>query len=398
MTQRAGFLFTAFEPSGDALAAAVIAQLKALRPDEPIWALGGPRCRAAGAEMLEETTEHAVMLFDSLRLLQAHRRRLSRLERWLEAHPIAGLVPTDSPAANWSICKLVRRRQRQAQIVHLAAPQLWAWAPWRIDKLRRLTDHLLCLLPFEPAWFERRGVPATFVGHPLFAEARPATAPAAAGQSPRLALLPGSRTNEIKKNWPTMRAACDVLQGRHAGLTARVAALDERSAALIHDVERRTRGAAPLPATITVQPGQIGAVLDWCDAVLVVSGTAALEVATYGKPMVVLYNISAVERLIYHALRRWMFDTTTLSLPNLVAEWQGLGRVVPEFVPHDGRVDPVVRALEPLLVDPAARQRQCASLAQVVAAFADGDFSRTAARLLEVAETPSPQNPSAGMR
>ena len=385
MTQRAGFLFTAFEPSGDALAASVIAQLKARHPDEPIWALAGRRSAAAGAELLEESTQQASMLLESLRHVRRHWQRLGRLRPWLNAHRIKALVPTDSPAANWPICKLVRRQQPEAKIVHLAAPQLWAWAPWRIGKLRRLTDHVLCLLPFEPAWFEPRGVPATFVGHPLFAQRRPTPALGATCAAPtRLALLPGSRTGEIKKNWPTMLAACQALQRRHAGLTARVAALDTRTAALIQDVGRQGDGPAVLPETIQLLSGQMDAVLNWCDLALVVCGTAVLEVATYGKPMVALYNVSGVERLGYALARRWLFATETFSLPNLIAQWQGLGRVIPELAPHAGQVEPVVAALEQLIVDPEARRRQQQALAQVVSAFSDGTFSDAAERLLAV--------------
>ena len=396
MTERAGFLFTAFEPSGDALAASVIAQLKAKCPDEPIWAMGGQRSAAAGAELLEETTVHATMFLDTLRHVRSHWQRLGRLRQWLSAHRIKALVPTDSPAANWSICKLVRRAQPEAKIVHLVAPQLWAWAPWRIGKLRRLTDHVLCLLPFEPAWFEPRGVPATFVGHPLVSDRRALSAPDAEAAAPtRLALLPGSRTSEIEKNWPTMFAACQQLQRRHPGLTARVAALDERIATLIRDVGRRATGQADLPDTIQLLSGQTQDVLEWCDLALVVSGTAVLESATYGKPMLVLYNISGMERLGYACVRRWLVATNTFALPNLIAEWQGQGRVIPELAPHFGQVEPVVELLEQLLVDPEARQRQRQGLAQVLTAFGDTTFSSAGDLLLDVVAADAPGGRSA---
>lgn len=162
------YLFTAFEPSGDVLAAPVIAELRRRQPEAKVWALGGPRMEAAGATLIDSTTDDAVMLGSALRHARLHMRRVTRLKAWLAEHPITALLPVDSPAANWSICKAVRKTQPAAKIVHLVAPQLWAWGPWRIRKLRRLTDHVLCVLPFEPAWFAERGVEATFVGHPLF--------------------------------------------------------------------------------------------------------------------------------------------------------------------------------------------------------------------------------------
>jgi lipid-A-disaccharide synthase len=385
MTKRAGFLFTAFEPSGDILAASVIAQLKKADPDVPIWALAGPHCQRAGAELIEQTTQHAAMLFDSLKQAPAHWQRLRRIAKWIKANPLVALVPTDSPAANWSICKLVRRYQRQARIVHLVAPQLWAWGPWRINKLRRLSDHVLCLLPFEPAWFEQRGVQATFVGHPLFTGATPPPAAHRGNDTPtRLALLPGSRNGEIQRNWPTMRSAFEQLQRRHPGLTGRVAALDERAAALIHQVDRQTRGSDALPESMQVISGQTPAILDWCDLALVVSGTATLQIATHQKPMVVLYNISGLSRMMYASVGRWVLTTQTFALPNLIAEWQGQGRVVPEFAPHNGAVEPVAAAVEQLLLDPEARRRQLQALAQVVKAFAARDFSHAGESILAV--------------
>jgi lipid-A-disaccharide synthase len=90
------------------------------------------------------------------------------VKRWLQTHPVALHVPVDSPAANFPICKIAKKSG--ARVVHLVAPQVWAWAEWRVNKLRRLTDLVLCLLPFEEQWFAMRGVKARFVGHPLFDE------------------------------------------------------------------------------------------------------------------------------------------------------------------------------------------------------------------------------------
>ena len=170
-------LFTAFEPSGDALAAPMITRLLEQHPGLRVWALGGPKMLAAGADLIETTTDNPAMLLGAASQARAHQQRLKRLTKWLNDHKLAALVPVDSPAANWSICKLVRKTQPAAKIIHLAAPQLWAWAPWRIKKLRRLTDHVLCLLPFEPDWFTARGVRATFVGHPLFDPSLQSTKP-----------------------------------------------------------------------------------------------------------------------------------------------------------------------------------------------------------------------------
>jgi lipid-A-disaccharide synthase len=368
------FLFSTYEPSGDALAAGVIKRLLERRPDAKIYALAGSLAEAAGAELLESTTQHASMLFDTFKHVWSHRQRLKRLRAWLKEHRITTLVPTDSPAANWSICAQVRREQPHASIMHLAAPQLWAWAPWRIGKLRRLTDHVMCLLPFEPDWFTSRGVDASFVGHPLFESPDPQVEPADDGHI-KLALLPGSRTGEIEKNWPTMLAVFDALKRRHASLEARVAAHDQRIASMI-----RAASPDPMPDGISLCVGQTRDALDWSDVVLAKSGTVTLEVASRRRPMVVMYNVSWWG---YQTMGRWLLTTTTLCLPNLISEWQSGERAVPELMPHFGAAEPVIDALEPLLNDASARQRQCDALDRVVSAFESRDFSVVAAdRLL----------------
>jgi len=369
-------LFTAFEPSGDALAASVIARLRELCPTTKIAALGGHRSEKAGAELLESTTHHAAMFLETLKHVWSHRQRLARIEAWLKNNPIDVLVPTDSPAANWSICKLVRRVQPKAKIVHLAAPQLWAWAPWRIKKLKKSTNRVLCLLPFEPSWFQKRGVSATFVGHPLFERNdRPAIATPA--QATRLALLPGSRTTEIEKNWPTMLGAFRALRQSHPTLEGRVAALDER----VEGIIRRIAG-SPLPEGLTIVTARTSETLTWSEVVLVASGTASLEVAAHHRPMVVMYNVN---RYTYYAVGQWIVTTKTFSLPNLISQWLGRGRVVPELIPHFGVEKPVISAVETLLSDPAAWSSQLAELDRIVAAFEGLHFGETAAkRLLDV--------------
>lgn len=366
-------LFAAFEPSGDAHAAAMIAALRTRDPAMRIVALGGPRMKAAGAQLIESTTDKAVMLAGALAQARLHRARVRRVRDWLGTQRIDAFVPVDSPAANWALCKQVRAVQRQAKIVHLVAPQLWAWAPWRIGKLRRLTDHVLCLLPFEPDWFNARGVPATFVGHPLFDPAHAAEPVQVATDvgAPRLALLPGSRQGEIKANWPTMAAVFAQLGRRHEQLVGVVAAASEAAARRIE-----TMG---LPPGVRIDRGGADAVLPWADAALVVSGTATLHTARHGVPMAALYNVN---RLSWHLVGRWLMTTRTFTLPNLIAEHAGHQRAIVEFVPHFGQVEPVAAAMDLLLTDAAAASEQRAALAAVCAQFGAVRFTSAAADAL----------------
>ena len=377
MADQRSILFSTFEPSGDALAAETISILLRQRPQLQVYALGGPRMKQAGAHLLEETTRHGTMFVDTVMQAWSHHKRLRRLRRWLVDHPIDVLVPVDSPAGNWSICRTVRRVRPTAKIVHLVAPQVWAWASWRVGRLRRLTDHVLCVLPFEPEWLGQRGVTATFVGHPVFDPAlRTPTEPAddlPAGR-PRLALLPGSRRGEIKRNWPTMLEAFVRLRRADPAIRGAVAALDTRAEGLVREI---TAGRGEWPQHLVLVTGRTESVLDWCDLALAASGTVTLQVAARLKPMVVMYNMHRLNALVAGSMIR----TRTFTLPNLVSEWAGLGKAVPELIPHFGKVEPVVSRLQALLTgDDAERQKRM--LVEVAARFGDQRFSEEAPRHL----------------
>ncbi len=382
MPEREGILFTAFEPSGDHIAGALIAELKRREPGRPVFAMGGPLMRESGAELIESTTDRAAMLAGAATQAREHLRRLGRLKRWLAENRIAAVVPTDSPAANWSICAMVRKHQPDAKVVHLVAPQLWAWAPWRVRKLRRLTDHVLCVQPFEPKWFGQRGVSASFVGHPLYDRIPAEKSPPAEGlpqnDGPKLALLPGSRHSEVKRNWPTMLDAYRRLHASDRKLSAVVAASDASRA---HQIELMSPMGV-LPRSMHMRSGDADAVLNWADAALVVSGTATLHAAAHGTPMAVFYNVKRYE---WHLVGRWVVNTKTMSLPNLISESMGLGRVVPELMPHFGDPDALVRAVQPLLKDGEARRKQKDIFARIRARFTEYRFEQAAAdKLLEV--------------
>ena len=312
-------------------------------------------------------------------------------------------MPTDSPAANWGVCRSVRRLQPNARIVHLAAPQLWAWGGWRIRKLRRLTDRVLCLLPFEVDWFEARGVPATFVGHPLFAEAPapnntspndrtigdPEQPPTTAGDpllaqstdgrftGPRLAILPGSRPAEVQHNWPGQLEVFHRLRAEHPRLRAVVAAADRTRAGQIREL--CPEGLLPRGMRLTV--GQTSSVLRWAEAVLVVSGTASLQCVVHRVPMVIHYRVG---KLAWHTAGRWVVRARTFTLPNLIYQGLTAGRshAVPELVPHFGEVEPIVDAMRPLLSPTEARRDQLAAFELIHRAYAGPPYTERATNAL----------------
>lgn len=373
--------FAAFEPSGDVLASRLIGELKRRDPSLRFVGFGGPKMAEQGMELLEETTEHAVIALGAVGQVKEQLRRLGVLSDYLKQNDIAALVPVDSPAANWAVCKRVRRHRPKAKIVHLVCPQIWGWATWRYRRLRNLTDRVLCLLPFEPGWLDERGVPGVFVGHPVFEDAPgvlegsvPDDLPEVSESRYRLALMPGSRRSELEKNWPTMAKVYEAVKAEHPGLVGVVAARQASDEAKLREI-----GGGTLPEGLKVVGGRTPEVLRWAGVVLSKSGTSTLQIASLCRPMVVFYNVSPAA---WHGLGRWLIKSRTFGLPNIISEWQNGRRVVPEFVPHFGDPVPISAELNALVGDKAVMESQVSGLVRVGEPFASVTFKDAAAEVL----------------
>lgn len=372
-------LFTAFEPSGDEHASAVIAELRRRRPALTIYAWGGPKMEAAGATIIERTGDDAVVGVPGLAKIREHERINQRIAAFLRSHPDVRLhVPVDSPAANFPICRLAKNAG--CRVVHLVAPQIWAWGRWRIHKLRRLTDLVLCLLPFEERFFLKRGVPARFIGHMLFdREPDAASLDTAAASfpsgSPRLAMMPGSRPAEHKRNWPLLLDIYRGLKARYPGAAAVVAAT---SPAVADELKRLAQEHGGWPEGVQCAVRQTDAVIRWCDVALVKSGTVTLQVTRQLKPMVIFYKQRS---WLFYAAARAVLSTKLFALPNVIA----MRRIVPEFVPHFGGAGPIIESAAALIDDPGLRERQREELASIVAHFRGRHAGGLAADAIEAA-------------
>ncbi len=369
---KAPILFTAFEPSGDAHAAPVIRALRARDPSRPIFAWGGPRMAAAGAEVVEQTAGDGVIAVPSLKRIGSFFGELKRIETFAARNRVALHVPVDSPAANTPIAQRLRRGG--ARVVHLVAPQYWAWGPWRRKKLQRITDLVLCLLPFEEQWFRERGIPAKFVGHPVINREidRGELDERAKGLPrgrPRILMLPGSRSSEIRKNLALlMRVFAELQALRHGTGGLIVAATPEIAAGI--------RAKYPsLPTGLHVVSGDargggndiLDAAVHWCDVALTVSGTVSLDVARQMKPMVGVYRTSPLGVVV----AKIMLRIPDRLLPNVLAG----ERIVPEFVPYCGGPGRIVEAVETYLKDSRVAAEAQLSLKRVLTQFRGHDFA-----------------------
>ncbi len=369
-------LFTAFEPSGDDHAAAVIAELKKRRPFLPIFAWGGPRMETAGAVVVERTGEDAVMGMPGLAKIREHQRINQRVDEWLAKHPVALHVPVDSPAANFPICAIAKKRG--IKVVHLVAPQIWAWGRWRIHKLRRLTDLVLCLLPFEEPFFRGRRVPARYIGHMLFdrpldfAELDRRALVFGEG-SPRIAIMPGSRPDELRRNFPFLLEVFRMIREEHPEAAGLIAATSEEVGRFLQRMADEHGG---WPRGLRIAVRETDAIVRWCDLALVKSGTVTLQVAKQGKPMVIFYRKS---NPVLFLMARTVLATKLFTLPNLIAG----RRIVPEFVPHYGGPKVIADALKMLLAQPEVAERQRHDLGSMIAQFTGINSASSAADAIE---------------
>lgn len=366
-------LFTAFEPSGDAHAAPVIRALLARRPDLRVFAWGGPAMAEAGATVIEQTAGRAAMGLNAIGEAARIRRHIREIHRWSRTYRVLTHVPVDSPAANFPICREMRKSG--ARVVHLVAPQLWAWGPWRVRKLRRRTDCVLCLLPFEEQWFRERGIPARFIGHPRLNRAIDEDALRDAAQtlpqgSSHVGIFPGSREHEIKANLRLLVSVYTELQGRYGGMAGVIGAATPELEALIR------RRIPVFPTGLHLVTARSDVVIAWSDLALTVSGTMSLDITRQRKPMVGVYKTSWPAFLGSKVLLR----TPYRLLPNLIA-----GReIVPEFVPYAGGPMPIVIAAGPYLADSKNRAVQSQELARVCQRYIGKKPAEEAAHWIEV--------------
>ncbi len=365
------------EASGDLYAAALVHELRRLEPGLRVSGFGGDRLREAGVDLVGDYQGLTVTgLVEALRVLP----RAWRMQRALLARARADrpdvLVVIDFPDFNFRLAAAARRLG--IPVVYYVCPQVWAWRSGRVRTLKQLATKALVIFPFEPAYFQAAGVPVEFVGHPLLDLIPPASDRAAvlreAGLSPgapTVALLPGSRPNEVASILPTLVSALPLIRQRVADvqfLVARAPSLPDH----LFDPLSTVPG-----ARVGMLRGQADAVLSASDVVVTASGTATVQTAIHGKPMVIVYRLSP---LSYHLGRRFV-HVTTYGMVNLVA-----GEVVaPELIQDRFTPDAVAAETVRLLTDPAALERARVGLAAMRARLGEpGASRRAAARVLEV--------------
>ncbi len=361
------------EPSADAHCAGLITAMRKMPYDNiEFVGVGGPKMAEAGCKLLQITIGKAVMIYNAFRHVGHYYKLIKRITSYLKTNEVDLVIVCDSPGFNFHIAKAAKKLG--IKTLFYVAPQLWAWAPWRIKKLRKCCDKLCCILPFEQDWFSQRGIEVTFVGNPLFDDLGSDLAgfrkkyvnfePTNA----KLALMPGSRAAEIKSLWRPMQQIAVRLKQKYPNAKFTTVAVDAERQQLLK--------AAQIPGfECQYTIGSVSETAAAVDFAIVASGSATLQVATAGCPMVVMYQSS---RVLWYLVGWWLVQIRLFSLVNILAGKE----LVPEFMPYFSSLEPIIEDIEQFLKDadmlaqvsdelikltePLAEKKACEHVAEIV--------------------------------
>jgi len=328
--------FSAGEPSGDIHAANLIRQLQAQCPALEAVGFGGPRMAQAGARLHTDLTQLALMWFGRvLWHLPTFWNLVSWADRYFRHHRPQAVVLVDYPGLNWWIAR--RAKVHGIPVFYYAPPQIWAWARWRVRKMRRLVDLVLCGLPFEAPWFQQHGCRAVYVGHPFFDELEQQKLDETFLEALRLqgrwvTLLPGSRMQEVQANFPAFLKTAHLVHQAVPEVRFAVAAYRADQAQQV----RRWIARAGQGLPIEVYVGRTPDLIALADCCLACSGSVSLELLYRAKPTVIHYRVGPVAYRVQQYFRKVKY----ITLVNLLAMKDPL---------HPGDIRPY---------DPASREAQ----------------------------------------
>ena len=370
------------EPSGDLYAGALAVEIRRREPDALIFGLGGQRLMAGGGQLLADYRGLSVTgLVEALRVVPRSLTVLNRLVDAARDQKPHALVAIDFPDFNFRLASAVKKLG--IPVIYYISPQLWAWRKSRMRVIKRIADRMLVIFPFEEQLYRDAGVPVQFVGHPLVDLAR-AQEPKADFLSeiglnpdrPIVALLPGSRPNEVARLLPVMRDAVTAILAQLPGVQfviARAPSLDDR---LFSSVQW-----SPVEPVIVL--ARTDDVLAVSQVAITASGTATVQAALHGRPMVVVYRLSP---LSYRLGRRFV-HVEDVAMVNLIAG----RRIVPELIQDDCTAERIAAETISLLTDPQRAEQTHRALADVRAKLGGpGASGRAAEAVLEVARSRLP--------
>ena len=360
------------EASGDLHASEVVRELKKLDPKLETFGIGGDLLAREGMRVLHHARQMGIVgLFNVIRHLGMFRRILNEMTDTIARERPDAVMLVDYPDFNLRLAK--RCKAMGLRVIYYISPQVWAWRRGRVKDIARVVDRMLVIFPFEEDFYRGHDVPVTYVGHPLIDEMAPHVTPALSRREPtksrlyvNIALLPGSRRHEIRALLPPMLDAIEILK-KDREVDAFILQAPTISSSELLAVMQQSGTFA------RIVPHDGGEALAGADAALSSSGTATLECAIAGVPVVVMYKLSSLT----HWVARRLVKLPHFSLVNIVA---GKG-VVPELLQHDVNGARIAREVVRLL-EPAERDRVRVELAEVTRKLGEPGASRRAAEAI----------------
>jgi lipid-A-disaccharide synthase len=367
--------FVAGEASADNHAAALMCSLRELDVDLQFIGRGGAQMRKIAGEQFKNWIDDAAVLglWEVIRKYGYFREQFHEtLNEIRETKPDA-IVLIDYPGFNLRLARALRKQSPRQKIIYYISPQVWAWNRGRIKKMARLLDLMLCIFPFEADLYNKSGLRAAFVGHPMIERLR-ARKIDAEGDPNLIGLFPGSRMREVRKIFPVMLESIPELRKQNRDMRFEVAAASEELAREMREMLAQRGQDQQGIQIIQIKVGETAALMQRAFAGIVASGSATLEAAYFRLPFVLIYKVAWPTYLA----ARLVVSVKYLGMPNVLADRE----VVPEFIQHRARPDAIVKAVRRLLEDADARDRMISEFDRIVGKLGEVGASDQAARAI----------------
>lgn len=307
--------FSVGEPSGDLHASNLIRHLKSQDKSVECVGYGGPRMREAGCDLHFDLTQLAVMfIVEALKKIRQFRALANDAEEYFKANHVDAVVLIDYPGFNWWIAK--RAKKHGIPVYFYGVPQMWAWGPWRIRKIRKWVDHVLCKLPFEVDWFQQRNCHATYVGHPYFDQLHQQKfdesfiSQLKEADEKLLTLLPGSRDLEVENHLPMLLDTAAHVMKSVDNVKVAVACYNQKQFARAKEVLSESS----IDDAVSLYMDRTPELMKAADACVACSGSVSLELMFHRKPTVIVYKPSR----LFMYLQNWMLNIKYITLVNLI--------------------------------------------------------------------------------
>jgi lipid-A-disaccharide synthase len=363
------------EISGDTHAAGLLREMKVLEPELQVSGLGGRQMREVAGQGIEDWVEKAgvVGLWEVLKIYRYFKEKKLAVEAQILAERPEAVILVDYPGFNLRVAKSLRAAGYAGKILYYISPQVWAWKKGRVKVMAKVLDLMICIFPFEKAFYEKSGLRTEFCGHPMVDRVQTLRRDWKR-ETALVGWFPGSRLNEVRRLFPVMVQASQAI--RLAVPEARFAVSAANEALAGH--MRTMADALGVPeAKRWIEVGTVYDLMQRCEAGAVASGTATLEAACFGLPYTLVYNVSWPTYVVAKLVVR----IKHLGIINILAKRE----VVKELVQHDLNPDTLAKATSELLMQKHRREALQADLASVVAMLGSGGAYQRAAQAVHSA-------------